>query len=184
MLSDYLKDDSIFTGHPSSRNVPGVEASTGSLGHGLSIGVGMALAGKLDRLPYRTYVLMSDGECDEGAVWEAVLAAGNWGLSHLTCIVDDNEIQGFGRTKEIQNLEPFAQKWQAFRWNTQVIDGHDHEAICEALGRAKAEETKPSVIIAHTIKGKGVSFMEDTVDWHYRSLSKELYEQALSELPS
>ncbi len=181
-LETFLKDESIFAGHPSALHVPGVELSTGSLGHGLNVGVGMALADKRDHTGRRTVVLVSDGECDEGSTWEAALTAGHWELGGLTCIVDYNKIQSFGRTADIMDLEPFADKWRAFRWHVQEVDGHNHAEIEEALAATLREDNKPSVIIAHTVKGKGVSFMEDTVDWHYWPPNDEQKAQAFAEL--
>ena len=181
-LETFIKDDSRFPGHPSSNLLPGIEASTGALGHGLNIGVGMAVAAKRSKSSFRTVVIISDGECDEGSVWEAILSAGNWQLGSLTCIVDYNKIQSFGRVKDIQDLEPFAAKWRAFKWHVQEVDGHQHEEILAALERADDVQDQPSVIIAHTVKGKGVSFMEDTVDWHYWSPNEEHCKKAMSEL--
>lgn len=182
LLATYLQDGSTLAGHPSSRTVPGVEASTGSLGHGLSIGAGMALAAKRDGNAYRTFVLISDGECDEGSTWEAVLAASHWKLPSLTCIVDYNKIQSFGRVRDVMELEPFADKWRAFGWHVQEADGHDHAALLSTIAAADREEERPSVIIAYTVKGKGVSFMEDTVDWHYLSPTDAQRDRALQEL--
>ena len=181
-LKTFTKDLSRFPGHPSSLMLPGIEASTGSLGHGLNLGVGIALAGKRDHLAYRTVVIVSDGECDEGSTWEAILAAGHWKLPHLTCIVDYNKIQSFGRTKDIMDLEPFAEKWRAFNWHVQEVNGHNHGEILSALETADTEPSRPNVIIAHTVKGKGVSFMEDTVDWHYWTPTEEHLKKALAEL--
>lgn len=178
----FIRDGSIFPGHPSAALVPGVDASTGSLGHGLNIGLGMALSGKLDGQSYRTVVIISDGECDEGATWEAVLAAPHWKLGQLTCIVDYNKVQSFGRVEDVMPLEPFVDKWRAFRWHVQEVDGHDHAALLAALQAADRDE-RPSVIVAHTVKGKGVGFMEDTVDWHYWSLSDAQYAEAMAALP-
>ncbi|PIR53265.1 transketolase [Candidatus Peregrinibacteria bacterium CG10_big_fil_rev_8_21_14_0_10_49_10] len=167
-LETYGKDGSLFAVHPSSKMVPGVEASTGSLGHGLPIGLGMALAAKLDGKPYRTVVITSDGECDEGSTWEAILAAGHWKLDNLICIVDYNKIQSFGRTEEVMDLEPFAEKFRSFNWSVCEINGHNHEEIAEALHKAPLEKGKPTAIIAHTVKGKGWSAeMENTVESHY-----------------
>ncbi len=180
-LQTYLRDGSRLSGHASSM-VPGIEFSTGSLGHGLSFGVGTALAGKLDNKDYRTIVLMSDGECNEGAVWEAALSAAQWELGNLLCIVDYNKIQSFGRTAEVMGLEPFADKWRAFRWHVQEVDGHDHAAILRGLNAAKPLADQPRIIIAHTVKGKGISFMENTVEWHYHSLNKDQFQKALAEL--
>ncbi len=182
LLTTYLQDGGTLAGHPSSRMVPGVEASTGSLGHGLGIGVGMALAAKRDAKHHRTFVVLSDGECDEGSVWEAILAASHWKLSLLTCIVDYNKIQSFGRVSDVLELEPFAEKWRAFGWHVQETDGHDHAAMLGAVAAADKETERPSVIIAHTVKGKGVSFMENTVDWHYLSPTDAQKTQALQEI--
>lgn len=182
MLKTYLKDGSTLPGHPSSMLVPGIEASTGSLGHGLSIGAGMALAGKRDNAAYRTVVIVSDGECDEGSVWEAALSAAHWKLGRLTCVVDYNKIQSFGRVEDIMALEPFADKWRAFGWHVQEVDGHDHAQLSDAFAETDADTERPSVVIAHTVKGKGVSFMENTVDWHYWPVSDAQLEQALHEL--
>ncbi len=182
-LTTFIKDESRLPGHPSSMLLPGIEASTGSLGHGLSIGVGIALGAKRDKKNFRTVVIVSDGECDEGSTWEAILAAANWKLGNLTCIVDYNKIQSFGRIDEIMPLEPFAEKWRAFNWNVAEVDGHHHTEIIQALENAKKEKDRPSVIIAHTVKGKGVSFMENTVDWHYWTPTDAHRDQALAELP-
>lgn len=181
-LETFLKDNSRLAGHPSALHVPGVELSTGSLGHGLNVGVGMALADKRDNTGCRTVVLVSDGECDEGSTWEAVLTAGHWQLGGLTCIVDYNKIQSFGRVKDIMDLEPFADKWKAFRWHVQEVNGHDHAEIENALQETLNHPEMPSVIIAHTVKGKGVSFMEDTVDWHYWPPTDDHKAKAFTEL--
>ncbi len=181
-LQTFVQNGSRFAGHPSSMLVPGIEASTGSLGHGLSIALGIALAGKRDAKKYRTIAIVSDGECDEGSTWEAILAAAQWELGQLTCIVDYNKIQSFGRVSEVMELEPFRAKWEAFRWHVQEVNGHNHSEILTALHAADRTADRPSVIIAHTVKGKGVSFMEDTVDWHYHSPTDEQCIQALSEL--
>jgi len=181
-LKTFVQEGSRLPGHPSSQMLPGVEASTGSLGHGLSIAAGIALAGKRDGKKYRSVVMLSDGECDEGSVWEGVLSAANWKLGNLTCIVDYNKIQSFGRVSEVMELEPFADKWKAFRWHVQEVNGHDHKEILAALKEADAEAERPSVIIAHTVKGKGVSFMENTVDWHYWTPTDEHLRQAVEEI--
>ena len=182
LLEQYLKEGGPFPGHPSSKMLPGIEASTGSLGHGLPIGVGLALAIKRSGASHRTVVLVSDGECDEGSVWEAILAAGNWKLGSLTCIVDYNKIQSFGRVSDIMELEPFAEKWRAFKWHVQVADGHSVSALTSALKSTGTTPHQPSVIIANTVKGKGVSFMENTVDWHYWPPNDEQFALALREL--
>ena len=180
-LNTFLKDGTIFAGH-TNHAVPGVELSTGSLGHGLPVAVGMAYAAKLSGGTYRMVVMLSDGECDEGAVWEAALAARQHKLDNLLAIVDYNKIQGFGRTKDVLDLEPFAQKWEAFGWNVKEIDGHNMIEIMETLKKIPFEAGKPSVILAHTVKGKGVSFMEDTIDWHYWTPTDEHLAQAMTEL--
>ena len=182
LLETFIQDGSHLPGHPSSMLLPGIEASTGSLGHGLGIGIGMALAGKRDSKTYRTVAILSDGECDEGSTWEGILTAHHWQLGNLIAIVDYNKIQSFGRVSEVMELEPFAAKWQSFGWDTQEVDGHDHSALLAALERAAEDRGQPHVIIAHTTKGKGVSFMEDTVDWHYWTPNEQHYTQAMREL--
>jgi len=168
--------------HPDMHMLPGVEASTGSLGQGISIAVGMALAGKMDKKDYRVYSMISDGESQEGQVWEAAMFAGNHGLDNLTVLLDNNDVQQCGNVSIQNDVHPLPEKWRAFKWNVLDIDGHSVPAILEAIEQAKAAKGKPTVIIAHTIKGKGVSFMEGEFEWHSKPLSKELAEQALSEL--
>lgn len=180
-LDTYCQDGSKLAGHI-THGVPGVEASTGSLGHGLSIGCGMAAAGKRDGRPYRVFVMLSDGECDEGSTWEAVLFAPHHRLDNLVAIVDYNKLQAFGTVKEVLDLEPLADKWRAFRWAVLEIDGHDYEQIEDALTSVPLEPGKPSVIIAHTVKGRGVSFMENRLAWHYKSPNDEQLAQALAKL--
>jgi len=181
-LDTYYLDGSHLAGHITHHGVPGVEASTGSLGHGLSIGCGIALAGKHDKQPYRVFVLLSDGECDEGSTWEAVLFAPHHRLDNIIAVVDYNKIQSLGMVKEILNLEPLAEKWRAFGWAVQEIDGHNLEQIESALLSIPFRQGQPSCIIAHTVKGKGVSFMENQVDWHYNYPNAEQLRQALAEL--
>jgi len=176
ILDTYCKDGSKLFGHSTINSLPGIEASAGSLGHGLPIGAGMALAGN------RTFVLMGDGECDEGSVWEAALFASHHKLDKLTAIIDYNKIQAFGETNKVLNLEPLKDKWVSFGWSVKEIDGHNLDEIEETLKNVPFEKDKPSLIIAHTIKGKGVSFMENQLAWHYKSPTKEQYEQALKEL--
>ena len=173
VLEDYCKDGSALVGHVTRKSVPGVEVSTGSLGHGLAMGAGMALAAKRDNACHRVFVLLSDGECDEGSVWETALFAGHHQLDNLVGIVDYNKIQSFGSTKEVLDLEPFCAKWQAFKWSVKEIDGHNYSEIEEALSRVPFKEGKPSVIIAHTVKGKGLPFLENTLLSHYKKLTKE-----------
>ena len=180
-LATFCGDDSAFTGHV-SHYVPGVDFSTGSLGHGLSLAAGVALGFKLDGHPGRAFAILSDGECDEGSIWEAALFAPHHRLDNLVAIVDYNKIQSFGTVKEVLDLEPFADKWAAFRWSVEVLDGHDHEALARAFAKLPREAGKPTLILAHTVKGKGVQFMEDKLLWHYRSPSDEEYKLALAEL--
>ncbi|MGH9864786.1 MAG: transketolase [Candidatus Acidiferrales bacterium] len=180
-LDTFYQDGSALGGH-AMHSVPGVEVSTGSLGHGLSLGCGMALAGKREARPFRVFTLLSDGECDEGSVWEAVLFAGHHQLENLVAIVDYNEIQSMGRVSEVLDLQPFEEKWRACRWAVREIDGHNLAEIECALREAPFEPNRPSCIIAHTVKGKGVSFMEDKLLWHYRSPSGEDLRAALAEL--
>src|SRR6185312_14270230 len=158
-LETFCEDGSALAGHV-SHHVPGVDFSTGSLGHGLSLGCGVALGLKRDARPGRAFVILSDGECDEGSTWEAALFAPHHGLDNLVAIVDYNKIQSFGSVEEVLELEPFAEKWAAFRWDVQAIDGHDHAALAAAFAAVPRTPGRPSVILAHTVKGRGVSFME------------------------
>lgn len=181
-LETFCQDGSPFGGHATHKDMPGVEVSTGSLGHGLSLAVGMALAGRRDRKSHRLFCLISDGECDEGSTWEPALFAPQHELDNLVVIVDYNKIQSLGRVEEVIDLDPLAEKWRAFGWATEEIDGHDIEAIEEVLRRIPFEPGRPSCIVAHTVKGKGVSFMEDKLLWHYRAPLGELLDEALAEL--
>ena len=181
-LATYDQIDSILQGHP-DLHTPGVDMASGSLGQGLSAGVGMALGARLDeRDDVRVYVLLGDGELQEGQVWEAALAGAKYGLDSLVAIVDDNHVQLMGDTAAIMPVEPIPDKWRAFGWNVIECDGHDIEAIVAACEAAKAVKGRPSVIVAQTIKGKGVSFMENTHLWHSALVSEEQEEQALAEL--
>jgi transketolase len=181
-LNTYCQNGSRLGGHICHNEVPGVEVSTGSLGHGLSIGCGMALAGKRDGRPYRVFAMLSDGELDEGSNWESILFAPHHKLDNLVAIVDYNKIQSFGSVAEVLELAPLAEKWRAFRWAVREIDGHDYGQIEDALTNVPLEPDRPTAIIAHTIKGKGVSFMEGQLAWHYKAPSAELLEKALKEL--
>jgi transketolase len=181
-LEEFFADGGRLAGHATHWGVPGVEVSTGSLGHGLALGCGMALAGKRDRISYRVFVLLSDGECDEGSTWEAALFAPHHRLDNLVAIVDYNKIQSFGRVDEVLNLAPFAEKWKSFGWAAIEIDGHDFAQIEKALGEIPRVPGKPTCIIANTIKGKGVSFMEDKILWHYRCPDANERQQAALEL--
>ncbi len=181
-LDTYCDNESRLSGHV-SHYVPGVEVSTGSLGHGLSIGAGFAYFGKIYNLNHKVYVLLGDGECDEGMIWEAAMFASHHQLSNLIAIVDYNKIQSLGAIQEILTLEPFRMKWEAFGWNVVEVDGHNHNELKEVFSAIVSINTnKPSCIIAHTVKGKGVSFMENTVLWHYRSPQDEEYASAKKEL--
>ena len=162
--------------------VPGVEMSTGSLGQGFSVSVGMALANKMDKNPGRVYVLLGDGELQEGIVWEAAMAAAHYGLSNMCAIVDNNGLQIDGNNDDVMRVQPIDEKFKAFGWNVQVIDGHDFDQIFKALENARAEKEKPSVIVAKTVKGKGVSFMEDKAGWHGKAPSEEEAQKAVAEL--
>jgi transketolase len=180
-LWTHYQDGSELSGHVSHK-LPGVEVSTGALGHGLSVAAGMALAGKLCGAEHRVFCLLSDGECDEGSTWEAALFAPHHALSNLVAIVDYNRIQGIAPVAEALELEPFADKWRAFGWSVREVEGHDHAAIHAVCRALPFEAGKPSCLIARTTKGKGVSFMENTVLWHYRTPRGAEFDAALEEL--
>jgi transketolase len=181
-LETFYEDGSPLVGHATHKDVPGVEVSTGSLGHGLSLGTGMALAGRRDNRGFRVFCLLSDGECDEGSTWEPALFAPHHRLDNLVVIIDYNKIQSLGRVEEVIDLAPLAEKWRAFGWATEEIDGHDVAAIEEVFARLPFDPGRPSCVVAHTVKGKGVSYMEDKLLWHYRAPIGELLDQALAEL--
>ena len=168
--------------HPDKNKVPGVEASTGALGQGLSIGAGVAFAAKIDNKAYRTYVILGDGEIQEGQVWEAAMFCAHYKLNNITAILDYNNVQLMGNVPDIMNIAPVKDKWEAFGWKTLEIDGHDIEQIISACSYAKNTEDAPTMIIAKTIKGKGVSFMQSTCDWHGKAPCKEEYGNAVCEL--
>jgi transketolase len=168
-LDSFCRRDSILGGHPEAGKIPGVEASTGALGHGLSIGVGMALAARMQRRDSRVVVVLGDGEIDEGSVWEAAMCAGKHRLSHLTAIVDYNKIQSAGPTREIQDLEPLLDKWRAFNFAAVEVDGHDIAALGALFRRLPLAEDRPSAIICHTVKGKGIGFAEHDPNWHHKA---------------
>lgn len=169
MLDSYGEDGGIFAEHPPTPDkLAGIEAATGSLGHGLPMGLGMALAAKIHHRNYRVYCVLSDGECNEGSIWEAAMMAAAQHTSNLCVIVDFNKWQATGRSRDVLALDPLADKWKAFGWRTKEIDGHDYSAIENALRDFPSSDGKPTAIIAHTVKGKGVSFMEDNNNWHYR----------------
>jgi len=169
-----------MVGHP-TRHIHGIEMNTGALGHGLSICIGMALAAKLDSAPYRVFTLLGDGELAEGSNWEAGLAAAHYKLDNLTAIIDHNTLQISGHTRDVMSNEPLDEKWRAFGWSVKIVNGHDYAALTEALSKP-AETGKPTFIIANTVKGKGVSFMENVAKWHHGVPSEVELKQALAEL--
>ncbi|OGT34319.1 MAG: transketolase [Gammaproteobacteria bacterium RIFCSPHIGHO2_02_FULL_39_13] len=180
-LTTYCQNDSRLFGHVTANGVPGVELSTGSLGHGLPVASGIAKAFKLDKKSNRVFVLLSDGECDEGTTWESALFCAHHQLDNVNMIVDYNKLQGLGTVEEIMRLEPFSDKWKAFGWNVVEIDGHDHADIKTQLNK-KNISNKPTIIIAHTVKGRGVGFMENKLQWHYASPNAEQFNLAQKEL--
>ena len=181
-LSTLRQLDSRLQGHTDRTVTPGVEMSAGSLGQGLSFAIGVALAGRLNLQEYRVYVLLGDGECDEGQVWEAAMAAAHFKLDNLVATVDNNGQQIDGWNRDVMNLDPFNKKWQAFGWHAIEVDGHDLAQLIDAFDQAKLIKGQPTVIIAHTIKGKGVSFMEDNPDFHGKAPTAAEVEIALKEL--
>lgn len=181
-LATLRKLDSILQGHADMKKTPGVDMTVGSLGQGICAGLGMALAGKLHGKDYRVYVMVGDGECQEGAVWEAAMAAPRWQLDNLTVIVDNNGIQNDTFTRDVIPVEPLAEKWRAFRWNVIEIDGHKMEEIVSALEAVKTIKGAPTVIIARTVKGRGVSFMENAPAWHGAAPNDAQAQAALAEI--
>jgi transketolase len=179
-LSTFMQPLSALNGHPNRRKVPGVEANTGPLGHGLPIAVGSAVASKLKRSQWRTFVVLGDGELQEGSNWEAAMCAGHRRLDNLVAIVDRNRLQQGARTEDTNQLEPLAARWTSFGWETVEIDGHDHAALYDAF--TSPPNGKPKCVIAKTVKGKGISFIEDQVEWHHKVPSVEQIELALKEL--
>lgn len=179
-LDTFCRRDSILGGHPEAGKVPGVEASTGSLGHGLSFGIGMALAARMQRRDSRVFVVLGDGEINEGSVWEAALCAGKHKLANLTAIVDYNKVQSAGPTREIQDLEPLLDKWRAFGFSVEEIDGHNVGALQALFRRLPLAADRPNAIVCHTVKGKGIAFAENDASWHHKAkisveLAKDLY---------
>ena len=181
-LNTLRKINSRLQGHPSMKCLPGVDMSTGSLGQGISAAVGIALAGKLDKKDYRVYTVLGDGELEEGQVWEASMSAAHYKLSNLTAFIDFNGLQIDGDITKVMNPTPIDKKFEAFGWNVLVIDGHDIEAILDSIEKAKACKDKPTAVVCKTIKGKGVSFMENQASWHGTAPSKEQCAQALAEI--
>jgi transketolase len=182
-LETYGEDGGLFAEHPPAPNyLPGIEAATGSLGHGLPIALGMALAARINKQAYSVYALLSDGECNEGSVWESAMLAAAQKVSRLCIIVDFNKWQATGRSQEIMALDSLVDKWRAFGWNAQEVDGHDMPTLLTSLKQFPAKHDQPTAIIAHTVKGKGVSFMEDDNNWHYRIPNAEELAKARKEL--
>ena len=182
LLSTYGQADSRLAEQMGPGCVPGVEAATGSLGHGLSLGLGMTLAGRIQNRSFRVYVLLSDGECNEGVVWEAAMLAAAQGTANVVAIVDYNGWQATGRTEQIMALDPLAEKWKSFGWNARDVDGHDYGSLLNAMQDVPAANGKPIAIVARTVKGRGVSFMEDDNNWHYRIPNDDELQAALAEL--
>ncbi|MCA8990876.1 MAG: transketolase [Planctomycetaceae bacterium] len=181
-LKSHYQDGSYLSGHVSHKGIPGVEFSTGSLGHGLGVAAGMALAAKQKEESHRVVCLLSDGECDEGSNWEAILFAAHHKLDNLMAIIDYNKIQSLAPVQETLALEPFTDKWRSFGWSVVETDGHDFPQLTTALGSCHQQAGQPTVVIAHTTKGKGVSFMENSVLWHYRTARGDEFDAALREL--
>lgn len=182
-LAEYCGDGSPLCGHASTE-VPGVEFSTGSLGHGLSVAAGMALAARMDSRFHRVFAVLGDGECDEGSIWEAALFAAHHGLSNLVAVIDSNGLQGLGTVTETLGLEPLSSKWRAFGWDVLDVNGHSHDELKKALAIESSRSAMPTCVIARTVKGKGVSFMENSVLWHYRCPRDQEFRDAMSELRS
>src|SRR5512146_591104 len=181
-LTTFYQNGGLLPGHVTHRGIPGVEVSTGAWGHGLPIACGMALAGQRDGAPYRVFAVLSDGECDEGSVWEAALFAPHHKLDNLVVVIDYNKIQSLGSVKEVLGLDPLAAKWSDFGWAVSEVDGHDVRQLEGVLAKVPFERGKPSCIVAHTIKGHGVSFMEHKLLWHYRAPDAKELNAALQEL--
>lgn len=181
-LESFFQDGGRLPGHATAKGIPGIEVSTGSLGHGLPIATGMALAAKRDSHPYRVFCVLSDGECDEGSNWEAAMFAPHHKLDNLIAIIDYNKIQSLGHVDNVLPLEPFTDKWTAFGWHTLEVDGHSIDELTDTLEATPLVAGKPTCVIAHTVKGKGVDFMEDQLLWHYRTPRGDEYIQALQQL--
>jgi transketolase len=181
-LETLRKFGSILQGHPCMKTTPGIEISSGSLGQGLSVGLGIALAAKLDKKDYRTYVMLGDGEIEEGQIWEAAMAASHYKAENLCAILDQNELQIDGFIHDVMSSHPIPAKWRGFGWHVIEINGHNYKAIIDAYDEAEKIKGRPTIIVAKTVKGKGVSFMENQVDWHGKAPTKEEAEKALAEL--
>ncbi len=181
-LETYLQPGARLNGHPNRTYLPGVETNTGPLGHGLPVAAGIAVAGQVDEIPFQIFVLTGDGELQEGSNWEAAMFAGHRGLGNLTVIVDRNRLQQGAPTETTNRLEPLADKWRAFGWEVLDVDGHDHEALLQTFDYARRPRSKPLCVIADTVKGKGVSFMENQAGWHHRVPNAAQFAQAMAEL--
>ena len=182
LLATFCQQGSILGGHPNMLHIPGVESSTGSLGHGLAYGIGQAMAAKMDNLNYNIFVIMGDGECQEGSIWEAALVASQQKLGRLIGIIDYNKLQGMDFLDNITSMEPFFDKWKSFGWDVCEVDGHCISSLYDILSQSREGEEQPLLVIAHTIKGKGISFMENEAIWHYRLPNKEEMEVACKQL--
>lgn len=181
-LDTYMQPLSMLNGHPNRNYLPGVETNTGPLGHGLPVALGIAIAGQIDNADFRTFVLTGDGELQEGSNWEAALTGGHRKLENLTLIIDRNRLQQGARTEETASLDPLDDKWRAFGWHVEMVDGHDPARLLNVLSASPKGRGKPLCVIANTFKGKGVSFMHDNVAWHHGVPNKEQFEQAMAEL--
>lgn len=182
MLDTFCQPGTILGGHPNMHDIPGIEASTGALGHGFGFATGIALAGKLDHKSYKVYSILGDGECQEGSIWETALFASGHKLGNLTAILDYNKLQAMDKLENILPMEPFAGKWTNFGWDVFELDGHDIRSIIEVIGQKREIDSPPRMIIAHTVKGKGVSFMENVPIWHYRLPNDEELQVVAREL--
>ncbi len=182
-LSRFCRQNAMLGGHPDSTKIPGIEASTGSLGHGLSVGVGMAINALFDKSGAHVYVILGDGECDEGAIWEAAMAAGKHKLGNLTVLIDYNKYQSYDSTSSVLDLEPFADKWRAFGFHTQQVNGHDINALQDVMSTSAVSPDRPVAVICHTVKGKGINFAENNLQWHHKSKINEAdLKQLISDL--
>lgn len=181
VLEQFSQFNTLYIGHPNNK-LPGIEMNSGSLGHGLSVCVGMALAGKMDDAPYRVYVVMGDGELAEGSIWEAAMAASQYGLDNLCAVIDRNHLQISGSTEDVMHQDDLAERWASFGWNVIPVDGHDYGELQAAFRQARETKGKPTVIIADTVKGSGSSVMENKANWHHKVPSDEEYEQIMKDL--
>ncbi len=182
LLDTFCQPGTVLGGHPTMHEIPGVEASTGALGHGFGFAAGIALAGKMDKKDYKVFALIGDGECQEGSIWETALFASQQKLGNFTAILDYNKLQAMDRLENIVSIEPLAKKWHDFGWDVWEVDGHDLKALIDIIGQNRDSDSPPRMIVAHTIKGKGISFMENVPIWHYRLPNEEELKVVLKEL--